>query len=165
MKKLFIFLTFLLILFNVKAQTKITKTGIVGKWVPSSVVINHFYTLDLENDNIFFDDSLKIKMVEHHLSEDSAIKMIKPILAIYHNMFYKFNADNTGEIYFGQGPASDYRISYTIDEDASTITTTDRIQKNEPFKAEMIQQRLSCFIHQTPQDGGMDIHIIFNKEK
>jgi hypothetical protein len=133
--------------------------------VLSSVEFKNFLSYDLVKDSIIFSDTMKQKALEMHVSTDSMINVIRPGLKMYHEMFYQFNADGTGEIYFGQGPASDYMITYTIDEEASTITTTDRHKKNEPFKAEMIQDQLSMFLFQTPQDGGLDIHMILHKSQ
>lgn len=165
MKKGTVVFCMLFLSFDLMAQTKITKDGIIGKWVVSSVEIKDLYSYDLIKDSIILSDTIKQRSLQVHITTDSLINMIKPNVKMYHEMFYQFNVGGTGEIYYGQGPASFYKITYTIDEEKSTFTIVDRYKKSETCKAEMIQDQLGIFINQTPQDGGMSIHMILHKSR
>ena len=165
MKKNLLILASVLFCFNVivNAQTNIKKDDIIGRWIISVAEYKDFFTFDLEKESLILSDSSKAKLAKAHESIDSAMSGMKPAFEIFRKMFFKFNVDGTGEIYWGQGPASDYRITYTVDEEKSTITTTDRHRKNEPQKIFKLQEKILLEINQAPQDGGMDIWMTLKK--
>ncbi len=157
MKKIAFFLSLILLSFQINAQTKIKKSDIIGKWVLAVEEFKNIVTYDLDKDSIIMGDSGKANLSKANISIDSATKSMRPAFEIMRQMFYQFNEDGTGEIYYGQGPASDYKISYIVDEESSTITTTDRHKKNEAQKIYKLKDKLLLITIQTPQNGGMEI--------
>jgi hypothetical protein len=163
MKKNILILASVLFSLNVNAQTNIKKDDIIGKWIISVAEFKNLYTYDLEKDSLTLGDTAKANLIKAHIPFDSVKIIMKPDIEIFAKMFFQFNVDGTGEIYWGQGPASDYKITYTVDEENSTITTTDRHRKNEPQKIFKLQEKILLEIKQTPQDGGMDIWMTLKK--
>ena len=157
MKQIVVILTLMISFSQIHAQTKIKKSDIIGKWVLSIQDFNKMVTYDLDNDKLILSDSAKANLIKANISLDSAKKNMQPAFDIMRQMFYQFNEDGTGEVYYGQGPASDYKITYTVNEENSTIIITDRYKMNDPQKAFMLKDKLVLITIQTPQDGGMEI--------
>lgn len=165
MKQIVVLVALLISFSQIHAQAKIKKSDIIGKWILSIEDFKKMVAYDLDNDKLILSDSAKANLAKANMSIDSAKKSMQPAFDIMRQMFYQFNQDGTGEVYYGQGPASDYKITYTVDEENSTITITDRHKTNDPQKAFMLKDKLVIITIQSPQNGGMEIWSTLKKIK
>jgi hypothetical protein len=142
---------------SLNAQTKITKTGVVGKWAIVAVDIPGTFYYNIDKDSLAIGEKMKGQVSEEQLKAVSAA--IKQQMGMFIKMLFTFNADGTAIL--GGGPEGDEDVTYTVDEENSTITTTDKAKKSDTLKAEMQQDQLCITL---PQDQG-GIRMILKKSK
>ena len=153
MKKIILFSFCLLGLTQLNAQTKITRTNVIGKWTIQAVDMPGMIYYNLENDSLAVGEILKSQMPDP--SQTGAITaMIKPQMAVFSKVGFQFNADGTVELNSGmEGPQTG---TYTVDEEKSEITTTEKDQKQNTFKADLLKDNLRVSV-KTPQGEMMMI--------
>ncbi len=153
MKKIFFFGLCLLGLTQLNAQTKITKTNVIGKWTILAVDMPGMIYYNLEKDSLAVGEMLKSQMPDP--SQMSVITaMIKPQMAVFSKVGFQFNADGTVEMNSGvEGPQTG---NYTVDEEKSEITTIEKDAKQNSFKADLLNDHLRVSV-KTPQGEMMMI--------
>ena len=145
MKKIILPALLFFVTFSLFGQTKITKASIVGKWVISAVEMKGMFYYCVENDSLGFGDMIKAQVAD--TSQLKAVTgMIKPQLTVFTKMAFIFNLDGTAELENGIDSAQ--VASYTVDEENSTITTTDKDKKEDTMKAEMLIEKLKISVKQ-----------------
>ena len=117
MKKYTIVSLFLILSLSLNAQTKVTKTNIIGKWAISTIEMAGKFYFNIETDS---------------LSLGTAIL-------------------NDGGELLGNDADSKSKASYTIDEEASSITTKDSDKKENTMKVDILDSKLR--IKQTQPEG------------
>jgi len=153
MKKIILFSLCLLGLSQINAQTKITKTNVLGKWTILAVDMPGMLYYNLEKDSLALGETLKSQMPDP--SQINAIMpMIKSQMTVFSKAGFLFNADGTVELNSGmEGPQAG---TYTVDEEKSEITTTEKDQKQNIFKADILKENLRISV-KTPQGEMMMI--------
>ncbi|MDE3252400.1 MAG: hypothetical protein KGO92_06310 [Bacteroidota bacterium] len=145
MKSLFTLMVCLLTVLTLSAQTKITKSGVVGKWVIASVEMSGVFFYDTEKDSLALGDMMKSQAKDEQ-QLTAMTNMMKPQLAMMSKMSFLFNADGTAEM--GTPMAAAEPATYTVDEENSTITTTDKEKKQDTLKADMLKEHLRIIMEQ-----------------
>ena len=158
MKKIIFFSLCLLGLTQLNAQTKITKTNVIGKWTILAVDMPGMIYYNIEKDSLAVGEMMKSQMPDP--SQISAITaMIKPQMAIFAKVGFQFNADGTVQMNSGvEGPQTG---TYTVDEEKSEIVTTQKDAKQDTFKADLLNDNLRVSV-KTPQG---DLMMIMKKSK
>jgi hypothetical protein len=158
MKKIILFGFSLLVFAQINAQTKITKTNVIGKWTIQAVDMPGMIYYNLEKDSLAIGETLKSQMTDPN-QLTAVTGMIKPQLAVFSKVGFQFNADGTVELNSGmEGPQSG---TYTVDEEKSEITTTEKDAKQNTFKADLLKDNLRVSV-KTPQG---DMMMILKKAK
>ncbi len=147
MKKIILFSFCLLVLSQLNAQIKISKTNVLGKWTILAVDMPGMIYYNLENDSLAVGETLKSQMPDP--GQMGAITaMIKPQMAVFSKVGFQFHADGTVELNSGmEGPQTG---TYIVDEEKSEITTTEKDQKQTTFKADILKENLRVTV-KTPQ--------------
>ncbi len=145
MKNLFTLVVCLFSVFTLAAQTKITKTGVVGKWSISSVEMSGVFYYDTQKDSLALGEMMK-SQVKDEQQLTAMTNMMKPQLAMVSKMSFLFNADGTAEL--GMPMEAIQPATYTVDEENSTITTIDKENKQDTIKADMVKENLRIVMEQ-----------------
>jgi hypothetical protein len=158
MKKVIFVTSCLFGLLQLNAQTKITKANVIGKWTIMAVDMPGMIYYNLEKDSLALGEMLKSQLPDP--SQTGAITaMIKPQMAAFSKVGFQFNVDGTVELNSGiEGPQTG---TYTVDEDKSEITTTEKDTKQNTFKADILKDNLRVSV-KTPQG---DMMMILKKAK
>lgn len=150
-------LTACLLTLGISAQTKLTKTNIVGKWAVNAIEMQDIFYYNVDKDSLAIGSMLKEQMKD--TMQLSIIKnALKSQTGVFSKMFFQFNADGTAVMNSGVEPATS--TSYSVDEENSTIINTGKDGK-EPMKGDMLDGHLRIFVEQ-PQ-GNMTL--IFRKQQ
>ena len=145
MKKIGLPAFLFLVTFSLFGQTKITKLGVVGKWVISAVEMTGMFYYSVENDSLGFGEMIKAQVAD--TSQLKAVTgMIKTQLTVFTKMAFIFNTDGTAELENGIDQAQ--AASYSVNEENSTITTIDKDKKEDTMKAEMLLEKLRISVKQ-----------------
>ncbi len=146
MKKLITSGLLLFTVLSLSAQTKITKTSVVGKWVVSAVEMKDMFFYSVDKDSLGLGETMKAQLAQAQQPVETVVAMIKPQMAVFSKISFQFNADGTAELVTGvEAPQA---ATYTVDEANSTITTKDKDKKEETIKAEMVGDKLHLTVTQ-----------------
>ncbi len=158
MKKSILFIFAFFVLAQIHAQTKITKTNIIGKWSVLAVDMPGMIYYNLEKDSLAIGETLKSQMPDP--SQLSTVtSMIKPQMAVFAKIGFQFNTDGT--VILESGNEGSQSGTFTVDEEKSEITTTEKDQKQTVFKADFIKENLRVNVKQ-PQG---EMTLILKKAK
>jgi hypothetical protein len=149
MKKLFIAGLFLFSVVAVSAQTRITKKGIIGKWITVAVEMKDVLYYNAQKDSVSFGPNMR-DQVKDEQQRTAMMAMVKPQLAMLAKTYFSFNANGTAELGTGIEPA--LKTKYVVDEVNSTITTVAANKKEDALKAEMLGDKLRISIKQPTGD-------------
>jgi len=146
MKKLLLLMAGFAFISQLSAQSKVTKNDLVGKWKICAVEMQGMMYYDVEKDSLSIGETMKAQIPD--ASQLPGITtMIKSQMGMFKNCEFVFNGDGTGTMPGGiSGEKED--IKYTIDEAASTITTTDKSNKDETIKVEMVDKKIRFTVKQ-----------------
>jgi len=158
MKKVILFSTCIFFLLQVSAQTKITKSSVVGKWNIYSIEMPGIVYYNVDKDSLEMGETMKAQIKDEQ--QTATVKnMFKQQMAIFIKTVFVFNADGTAELQNGMEPPE--KDTYSVDEDNSTIVTTGENKQKEARKAEMLGDKLS--IRSTQPQG--EIIMVLKKMK
>ena len=155
MKKYTIVSLFLILSLSLNAQTKVTKTNIIGKWAISSIEMAGKFYFNIDTDSLSLGAELKAQTGDE-AQANLIIAMVKQQLGVLTKMTLQFNTDGTailndgGEL-LGNDADAKSKASYTIDEEASSITTKDSDKKENTMKVDILDSKLR--IKQTQPEG------------
>lgn len=155
MKRFTIAGLFLIVSLSLNAQTKVTKTNIVGKWAISSIEMAGKFYFNVDTDSLSLGSEIKAQAGDD-AQTNLIVAMIKQQLGVLTKMTLQFNADGTailndgGEL-LGNDKDAKSTASYTIDEASSSITTKDSDKKENTMKVDMLDSKLR--IKQTQPEG------------
>jgi len=158
MKKLITFGVFFFIFFSVIAQTRLSKTNVVGKWTISAVEMPGMFYYSIEKDSVSLGDMMKAQ-VQDQQQLASITSMMKSQMAMFSKISFLFNADGTAEL--GAGTEQAQTATYTVNEENSTITTIDKDKKEDTIKVDLIDDKIRFTLKQ-PQG---EIMMIMKKAK
>ena len=158
MKKIILFGFSLFVFAQINAQTKITKTNIIGKWTILAIDMPGMIYYNFEKDSLAVGETLKLQMPDP--SQIDAIKpMMKSQLSGFSKGSFLFNTDGTAELNSGmEGPQTS---TYTVDEEKSEITAIEKNLQQTVFKADFLKENLRLYI-KTPQG---DMLMVLKKGK
>ena len=160
MKKITLLCLSVFILVIVNGQTKITKAGIVGKWMISSAEMPTIFYYNVDKDSLALGDAIKAQVQGDQMA--GVLAMMKPQLEPFKKVSFLFNADGSAELNDATQPTP-RPATYTIDEENSTITTTEpEGGKQETLKGEMQKDNLLRLTLKSPQG---DIFLVLKKVK
>ncbi len=147
MKKLiYLILTYFVVL-SLNAQTKITKSSVVGKWSIYSIEMPGTVYYNVDKDSLEMGEAMKAQIKDEQ--QTTAVKnMFRQQMAVFIKTIFLFNADGTAELQNGAEPPE--KDTYSVDEDNSTIITTGENKQKEARKAEMLGDKL-CIRAAQPQ--------------
>ena len=158
MKRIFLLASGLFVFSLIQAQTKITKTNIIGKWSIQAVDMPGMIYYDLQKDSLAIGEGLKAQ-----IGEDKQLaamtSMMKPQMSVFTKMGFQFNTDGTAVLDSGMEAAQS--VTYTVDEENSTISTNDKGADANTMKADIKGDNLRITLKQ-PQG---EILLIMKKVK
>lgn len=158
MKKIILLACSFVLVLQIQAQTKVTKTNVVGKWSVSAVEMTGMFAYYIEKDSLALGEMMKAQVKDdQQLAGITA--MIKPQLSVFSKMAFVFKEDGTAEL--GSGTDQAEAATYTVDEANSTIITTDKEKKEQVLKAEIKDEKLRITLQQ-PQG---EIQMVLKKVK
>ncbi len=158
MKKIILLACSFVLVLQIQAQTKITKTNVVGKWSVSAVEMTGMFAYYIDKDSLALGEMMKAQVKDdQQLAGITA--MMKPQLSVFSKMAFVFKEDGTAEL--GSGTDQAEAATYTVDEANSTIITTDKEKKEQVLKAEIKDEKLRITLQQ-PQG---EIQMVLKKVK
>ncbi len=158
MKKIILLVFSFVSIVQIQAQTKVTKTNVLGKWSVSAVEMTGMFAYFIEKDSLALGEMMKAQVKDdQQLAGITA--MIKPQLSVFSRMAFVFKEDGTAEL--GSGTEQAEAATYTVDEANSTIITTDKEKKEQVLKAEIKDDQLRITLQQ-PQG---EIQMVLKKAK
>ncbi len=158
MKQIILLASCLFALSAIKAQSKITKSSILGKWNISAVEMPGMLYYNLEKDSLALGDAIKAQIGADESQVKAMLAMMKPQMATFTKMGFQFNTDGTALMQ--SGPEGTQSVTYTVDEKNSIIETSEKGQ-TQTFKADIMNGQLRLNIKQ-PQG---EIMVIMKKGK
>jgi hypothetical protein len=164
MKKITASILFLVIVLAAGAQTKVTKTNIVGKWAMYSIEVPGQMHYNIDKDSLVLGGALKASVDNSQLAAMTA--MVKQQFAMFSKVGFQFKADGSIEMTAPTGEVE--KGTYKVDEKNATITSSTVTAKGDKTdgvlsKAKLLNpNRLEFF---TTQGGGNEIHMVLKKTK
>lgn len=161
MKKILVLGLALFVLVSLQAQTKITKSGLVGKWQLSSMEMSGMFYYSIDKDSLALGEMIKAQVKDDAQQISAMTTMMKSQMAMLSKMSFEFNADGSAVLNGGMGEPKP--ATYTVDEANSTITTTEKGEgKNDTIKAEVLPDNKMRFVMSQPQG---EIFMVLKKAK
>ncbi|NCI47713.1 hypothetical protein [Sediminibacterium soli] len=151
MKNLVIVFAACVLVLGVSAQEKITKSKLIGKWSLAAVEMKNMFYFDIEKDSLALGD-----MITSQVTDPSQLELVKTTtkgqLAMLKSIYFQFNNDGSTE--FNSGTGDSKGGTYTVDEEKSTITTTDKSEKSDKqtIPAEIVAEKLRLTMSQPQGD-------------
>ena len=140
MKKILFHALLLFTALSVNAQTKITKSSVIGKWSIYSIEMPGTVYYNIDKDSLVIGETMKEQIKDEQQS--ATIKnLFKQQMAIFVKTVFLFNADGTAELQNGEEPPE--KDTYSVDEENSTIITTGEDKLKDIKKATMLGDKLS----------------------
>ncbi len=154
MKQLKIVTLFLILSLSLNAQTKITKSNIIGKWAISAIEMAGKFYYNIDTDSLNLGQELKAQSGDE-AQMNLVIAMVKQQLGVLTKMTLQFNADGTAILVDGTELTTDAekksKATYIVDESNSSITTKDSDNKENTMKVDIMDGKLR--IKQTQPEG------------
>lgn len=145
MKKIILLALCFVVLSEVGAQTKVTKSNVVGKWTISAVEMTGLFYYSIDKDSLAIGEMMKSQIPDQSQLATITATM-KSQMAMFASMGFVFNADGTAKM--GAGSAQEEEATYTVDEQNSLITTIDKNKKEDVLKADFQEDKLRITIKQ-----------------
>lgn len=123
------------------AQTKVTKTNVVGKWTIAAMEMPGIFSYNLDTDSLFIGEAIKAQVPDPKQLE--LVKgQFRTQMSMMSKMVFQFNADGTALLV--DGMREPQPATYDVDEEKSTITTVEKEGKNEKetLNAEFVDGKL-----------------------
>jgi len=139
MKKIIIPALLFFTVLSLNAQTKITKSSVVGKWNIYSIEMPGIVYYNVDKDSLVIGETMKAQIKDEQ--QTASVKtLFKQQMEIFIKTVFLFNADGTAELQNGMEPPE--KDTYSVDEENSTIITTGEDKKKEAKKAAMLGDKL-----------------------
>jgi hypothetical protein len=166
MKKITASILCLVIVLAAGAQSKVTKTNVVGKWVMYSVEVPGQMHYNIDKDSLALSDAVKASIESSQLA--SMMNMVKQQFAMFTKVAFQFKADGTAELTAPTGEVE--KGTYAVDEKNSTITsntTTTNGEKSSSVlsKAKLLSGNKLEFYTSQGGAGGGEVHLVLKKAK
>jgi len=158
MKQLIICIAAALLIARADAQTKITKTSILGKWTTVIVEVPDMFYFDMDKDSLAFGGILKQRIPADQMP--TVMAGFKQQSSSLKNGYVRFYADGTAELDVDASlPPGAAKSTYTIDEANSIITATGGKGVKLVLPGEMRGRFLRLMI----DEGGQKMYMTFKK--
>jgi hypothetical protein len=160
MKKSVVFFA-LLFCVSLGAQTRVTKTSVIGKWKTSAIDMGSMFYYDLAKDSVAWGETLK-KAITSAEDTTGANAYIKGQISRFSRFKLQFNTDGTAQM-SGMVPGSDalQSTTYEVDEAKSIIVNTKKGTRGDPLNADMLGDKLRI---KRKVDATNTIIIVMTKE-
>lgn len=149
MKKIILSAVFAIAMFAVNAQTKVTKTSVVGKWSLVAMNIEGTLYFDIDKDSMSLSKAILDQLAASGADSASAVDMMKTQLAGIKELAFTFNADGTASV--AGDPKGEETGTYTVDEATETIKFDSKKDGKQDLKASFKNGRLVITM---PAGGG-----------
>jgi len=124
MKKILLSLVLMIAVFATNAQTKVSKTTIVGKWSLAALDVDGMMFYDIDKDSLALGSAIMMQLAAAGQDSAGAVDMMKGQLGAVKELGFEFLADGTFKA--NGGPQGSEVGTYSIDEATETITMTNK---------------------------------------
>ncbi len=124
MKKILFSLVLIVAVFATNAQTKVSKTTVVGKWSLAAMDVDGMLFYDIDKDSLSLGSAIMTQLAAAGQDSAGAVDMMKEQLGAVKDLGFEFLADGTYKA--NGGPQGSEGGTYAIDESTETITMTSK---------------------------------------
>jgi len=140
MKKIVLSVAFAITMFAVNAQSKVSKTSVVGKWGLVAMNVEGMLFYDIEKDSLSLGKAIMDQLTTAGQDSAGAVDMMKGQFEPMKEMTFTFNAD--GSYVLEGNPQGDDKGTYTVDDATGAITTINSKGTKKEIKALFKNERL-----------------------
>ena len=129
MKKILLSLVLMIAVFATNAQTKVSKTTIVGKWSLAALDVDGMMFYDIDKDSLALGSAIMTQLAAAGQDSAGAVDMMKGQLGAVKELGFEFLADGTFKA--NGGPQGSEGGTYAIDEATEQMRKSRRLITSE----------------------------------